>query len=225
MKIINYINPKIRPIIMPETIMILCAHSDDESVGMGGTIHKYLAEGKRIIKIVFSFGQQSHPHIRDDITTKTRVKETKRISGNLGIETYFLGLSDTKLLEEIKKHKIKEKLKILIKKYKPKRIFVTSDQDIHPDHRAVNLVTQKALKELNSKIELYSFEVWNLINENKPATYIDITPYYKKKIKLMKEFRSQKHFMYPLLLPIYFRSRRYGRKIKTKFAEKFYKIR
>lgn len=209
---------------MPETIMILCAHSDDEAAGMGGTIYKYLAEGKKLIKIVFSFGQQSHPHILDDVTTKTRVKETKRISNTLGIETYFFGLSDARLLKDIKEKKIKEKLKNLIKKFKPKKIFVTSDQDIHPDHRAVSLVTQKAVKELHNGIELYSFEVWNLIKENKPATYIDITPYYKKKVRLMKEFRSQKHFMYPLLLPIYFRSRRYGMKIKTKYAEKFYKI-
>ena len=204
--------------------MILCAHSDDEAAGMGGTIYKYLEEGKKIIKIVFSFGQQSHPHILDNITTKTRVKETKRISNTLGIESYFFGLSDTKLEEEIRKRKIKEKLKTLIKKYNPKKIFVTSDQDIHPDHRAVSIVTQKAVDELGLNIELYSFEVWNLINENKPAIYIDITHYYSKKVKLMKEFKSQKHFMYPLLLPIYFRSRKYGKKIKTKYAEKFYKI-
>jgi len=198
---------------MKETIMILCAHSDDEAAGMGGTIYKYLNENKKLVKIIFSFGQLSHPHIQEKITTKTRVKETKKISDNLGIETLFFGLSDTRLLEDIKKRKIKQKLKTLIEKYKPKKIFMPSSKDIHPDHRAVNLVTQKALKELNNNIALYSFEVWNMVKENKPAIYNDITPYYKKKINLMKAFKSQKHFMYPLLLPIYIRSRLYGRKI------------
>jgi len=202
----------------------MCPFSDDEAAGMGGTIHKYLKEGKKIIKIVFSFGQLSHPHILDDITTKRRVKETKRISKSLGMEFFFFGLSDTNLSEDIKKRKIKEKLKALIKKYSPQKVFVTSDKDIHPDHRAVNIVTKTAIKELNNNIELYSFEVWNIIKENRPTIYIDITPYYKKKIKMMKEFKSQKHFMYPLLLPIYIRSRLYGRKIKTKYAEKFYII-
>ena len=31
-------------------ILIFCAHSDDEAIGMGGTIAKYVAEKKKVYK-------------------------------------------------------------------------------------------------------------------------------------------------------------------------------
>jgi len=37
-------------------------------------------------------------------------------------------------------------------------------------------------------------------------------------------FRSQWVYMYLLLIPAYFRARKYGRRIGVKYAEKFYRV-
>lgn len=206
--------------------MILCAHSDDEAAGMGGTICKYVDLGKEIVKIIFSFGEMSHPHLQEKITKKTRFKETEEISKKFGIKkTLFLGLRDAKVKEEIEEKKVKEKLKNIIKEYQPRAIYIPSSTDIHKDHRAVHDVTIETLDELKYKCDVYAFEVWNIAEENMPHVYEDITNYFKKKIEMMKAFKSQKHFMYPLLIPAHFRARKYGRKSGCKYAEKFYKIR
>jgi len=208
-----------------ETIMVFCAHSDDELVGLGGTLLKYASEGKRIVKVIFSYGEMSHPHLKKHVIVKERIKETKKASKVMGIkETIFLGLKDSDLKREIKRFNIKGKVKRLVKKYRPGKIFITSAIDLHRDHRAVNNVVLEVLKEMKYKGDVYSYEVWNVIDEEMPYMYEDISDYFKRKLTLIKQFESQKRFLYPLLLPIIYRSIKYGRKSKSKYAEKFYKV-
>ncbi len=101
---------------------------------------------------------------------------------------------------------------------------MTSSSDPHPDHRAVNDVVTKVIDDLNYKGEVYSYEVWNIINENSPVVYNDISKYFKAKIAMMKAFKSQWYFMYLLLIPVYLRAMFYGKKYNCKYAEKLYKL-
>ncbi|MEA3379046.1 MAG: PIG-L deacetylase family protein [Nanoarchaeota archaeon] len=209
-----------------KTILIFCAHSDDEAVGMGGTIQKLVEAGFEIIKIVFSYGEQSHPHFQKDIVIKKRKSETKKASEFLGIsETKFLGLPDIKIKENLFSQNIKNQLSQLLNKYKPNKIYVPSAIDPHPDHRAVNNAILEIVDKSRKKYEVFEFEVWNVIKENKPTVYVDITPYYNKKVNYMKLFKSQWQYMYALWLPVYLRSKAYGRINHCRFAEKFYKVR
>lgn len=211
---------------MNENILIFCAHSDDEAAGMGGTIIKYQKEDKHLIKIVFSYGESSHPYFKEKHVKKTRVQETQEISETLGIkETIFLGLADRKVKEELDKYEIKDKIIKIINNYNPKQIFIPSSSDFHPDHRAVNDVVLRALDEMDLKCDVLAYEVWNLGKLNLPQIYVDISNHFKEKIHLMKEFRSQLHYMYPLILFVRIRDRMYGAKIKVKYAERFYKLR
>lgn len=211
---------------MNENILIFCAHSDDEAAGMGGTIIKYQKEDKHLIKIVFSYGESSHPHLKEKHVKKTRVQETQEISETLGIkETIFLGLADRKVKEELEKYEIKDKIIKIINNYSPRQIFIPSSSDIHPDHRAVNEVVLKALDEIDLKCDVLAYEVWNFGKLNLPQIYVDISNHFREKIRFMKEFKSQLHYMYPLIFSVIIRDRMYGSKIKVKYAERFYKLR
>jgi len=92
------------------------------------------------------------------------------------------------------------------------------------DHRAVYSAVLEVLKKIKYNKDIYSYEVWNLIKEDKPLTYVDITDYFKIKIKMMRDFKNQWHFMYPLILPVYFRAKQFGDKAGCKYAERFYKL-
>ena len=208
-----------------EKIFVFCAHSDDELVGMGGTILKLAEEKKEIIKIIFSYGEKSHPHLKKEVIIKERINEAKNASKSMGVsETIFFGLKDYDVKNEIKKYNMKNKLKTIIRKYKPKRIFLPSSTDSHKDHRAVNNTVIKAVEEMKYKSDIYAYEVWNIINEDSPYIYMDITPYFKRKLEIIKEFESQKHFLYFLLIPIFYSSIKYGRANNCRYAEKFYKV-
>ena len=211
---------------MVKTAVIFEAHSDDSSIGIGGTLIKLAKEGYFIVDVIFSSGERSHPHFKEEIIIKKRITEAERIGKQFGInQTIFFGLKDGKLKSEIIEKAVHEKIRRIVKKYKPLKILVTSESDPHPDHRAVNEAVLETINDLEYKGEVYSYEVWNFIKENKPVVYNDISNYFKAKLAMMKSFKSQWYFIYLLLVPVYLRAKLYGIKNKFKYAEKLYKLR
>jgi len=210
---------------MTKNVIVFVAHADDESVGCIGTLIKLKTENYNIIKVIFSAGQKSHPHYKEDIIIKQRIQESEGIGKRFGInQNIYFGLEDNKLKVEIISKDIKERIRRIIKKYKPRKIFVNSEIDPHKDHRAVNECVLEVINNLNYYCDVYEYEVWNILNDNKPVFYVDITKYFKAKVAMMKSYKSQWLFMYPLMLVTYFRGIIYGFKNKCTYAEKFYKI-
>jgi len=210
---------------MVNNILIFSAHDDDD-VMMTGTILKYIKEGKNIIEVVFSKGQMSHPHLKEDVIAKERKKEAEKVAEKIGFkEIIFLNLKDAKLKKEIEEKNILEKVERIIKKYKPSKIFTLTKTDTHADHRAVNNVVMKAVDNLKEKYDVYTFKVWNLISESKAKMYVNIDKYFDGKIEIMKMYKSQKHFIYLLLVPVYVSNFLDGIRNNCKYAECFYKER
>ena len=208
--------------------LIFCAHPDDEIVAMGGTIAKYSREGKKVVVVIFSYGESSQPMVKKDIIVKARVLESLNIGKALGSEeTIFLGIPDGRIVMNLNNGKILNDIARLIEKYKPEKIFTHSASELHIDHRSVYLIVRKALSAIKMHYNLYTFSIWNpftVVHRNMPKLYIDITHVYKKKVEAMKLFHSQPHFIYPLLPLMMLRARMYGWQNKCKYAEKFYKI-
>ena len=215
---------------MKETTLVFCAHSDDEVIGMGGTIAKYSHEGKDIIVVIFSKGDASSPWLKKHYLIEERKKEAQSIDAYIGVKrTINLGLKDGHLAEEIEKKKIRKTIKSIIKHYHPSQIFTHSKFDPHfsGDHKAVNKAVVDVLENLDPKrkISTFVFEVWNIRGETSPKMYVDVSSTFKKKIKAMLMFRSQWSSIYPLLSPVYIRAKLAGIQNHTKFAERFYKVR
>ncbi|MBS3108857.1 PIG-L family deacetylase [Candidatus Woesearchaeota archaeon] len=209
---------------MANTVMAFVSHSDDEVIGCGATLIKYKKEGKNIVVIIFSYGEKSHPHLKEEVVSEARQKETEEVDKILNRETIFLGFEEGKIKQEAKERNIKEQIRVLVKRYNPEKIFTHSSSDPHPDHKAVNEVVINILKAIKYKGSIYAFEVWNILNENTPAIYIDISETFNLKKRMLKKFKSQKFSIYPLWLPIWYRAKSYGKKCGCKYAEKFYKI-
>ncbi|MBW3003688.1 PIG-L family deacetylase [Candidatus Woesearchaeota archaeon] len=215
---------------MSKKILVFCAHSDDQAVGLGGTIAKYGKDGKDIIVIIFSNGASSHPHLKPELVGEIREKESRKCEQVLGIkQTIFFNLIDTKYKDEVKKYKIEEKIKRLIMLHKPEKIFTHSLDDPHVDHRDVYNIVKEAFDDLRYNGELYSFDVWNLWNIRKtykPKLYVDITDTFKTKLKAMNCFPSQKlQMQLPLTWTVYIKAFIFGLKHHCKYAERFFKIR
>ena len=211
---------------MTKNILFFCAHDDDLTIS-SGTVMKYVAEGKSVIQIIFSAGEKSHPHLKEEVITEIRKKEMHKIAKKIGIKkVIYFDLKDLQVKEEIKKHNIKTKVKDLIEKYNPSKIFTLSESETHPDHRAVNETVLKVVDSLKTLYPVYTFNVWTTPKlESSPLIYVDISKYFWKKIKILKEHKSQWFSIYLQLLPVIFRARYYGYKNNCKYAEKFEKVR
>ena len=212
-----------------ETIIVFCAHNDDQIIGAGGTLSRYSKEGKKVITVIFSYGEGSHPWLKRKEIIHTRVKESIKTKKILGEEKLiFLGLRENNFKEDFIKKDVKKKIIKLITKYCPSKIFTHSIDDPHPDHKDIyNLITGITSK-IDYKGHLFSFDVWNPINlrkRNSPRLVVDISKTFKNKIKAIKLHKSQKFAMFSLLWVVYSKAIINGLDSNCMYAEVFYKIR
>ncbi len=214
---------------MPNTILVICAHNDDGIIGAGGTLARYAEEGKRIRTIVFSYGELIKFHLQKELAIKMRVKEAldcDRILGGKGI--LHLGISENNFDEEIKKRHIKEKLAGIIKKENPEKIFTHSVNDPHRDHKAVYRLVKEMKSEHLMKCEVYSFEIWNIINlfeRDQPKLIVDITSTFRKKSRGIMAHKSQNLLIVkPFLIKAFFKDLINGFNNSCWFAEVFNKF-
>ena len=213
-----------------ETVMVFCAHPDDEVIGVGGTIAKYSKQGKEVIAVIFSYGESSHPWMKKKFTIKMRVKESRKAGKLLGCKkTIFLGLKDAFLSKETQNPKVKKMLENLITKYQPKKIFTHSYNDvIYKDHRSVHDTITKLVDKMNYQAEVYTFNIWNLTNirrRNLPKLIVDITDTFKLKVKALDLFKSQRVSLIQLMPVVYIRAFKHGFEGNCRWGEKFYKVR
>jgi len=212
-----------------EQVLIIGAHPDDEIFGLGGTIAAYSKKGIKVSTIILSYGELTHPWLKPEHSVKTRVRESRSAGKEVGTyETIFIGVKEGNFSEALEDKAIKNRLKHLIQDRKPSKIFTHSNNDPHHDHRAANKITLEIVDDLNQKIDVYSFDIWNPINfaeRNLPKLFVDISATFKTKLKALRKFKSQKSSLWSLLPMVYFRALLNGLNSGTRFAEVFYKIR
>ncbi len=214
---------------MASTVLVICAHNDDGIIGAGGTLAKYAQENKKIRTIVFSYGELFNFAIKKELAIKRRVNESFYSDGVIGGKGItYLGITEGKFEEQSRKFNIKEKLGKIIKKEKPEKIFTHSVNDPHRDHKVVYGIVTGLIKEKAITCDVYSFDVWNIINisqRNKPKLVVDVTSTFKKKILAIRLHQSQDLFVVrPFILKLFLKDLTNGFNNNCRFAEVFNKI-
>jgi len=209
-----------------EKIIVFSAHSDDFVIGAGGTIANYTQQKNKVLAIVFSFGELSHPWLKQKVVQKMRYKETEDASKMLKCKSIFYDLREGKFMEDYHEKDLKTLLLQILEKEKPTKIFTHSHEDPHPDHRAVHEMTLEIYQELTEKPELYMYSIWNPVSfkTSYPSLYVNVSKTFSLKLKALWKFRSQKvHIAYPFVLLLY-KAIKDGFKMRTKFGEHFFRI-
>lgn len=210
-----------------DSVLVICAHSDDQVIGAGGAMAKWAAEGKDVIVVVASYGVKSNPWLKKHVTAELRYEESQEATKILGIkETIFFDMEEGKFDEEFVKKDIGNKIDTLVKKHKPTKILTHSFDDPHPDHHKLSKLLLKYYED-REDLDIYAFHVWNLANLEKrdaPRLLVDITHTFKKKLQALKIFKSQWISVVLLIWSIYARAIINGRQARCRYAEVFYKI-
>ena len=212
----------------PRRVVIICAHSDDQAIGAGGYIAKLAKEGAQVRTIIASFGEQSHPHLKEKEVRTMRVLESKRadrILGGAGV--MFLGLREGNLRKEYDSRDLHPRLVEHVERFAPDLIITHSSDDPHPDHRAVHKIVLHVHDSTKLRCEVWTFDIWNLWNLKRrtPRVIIDVTDTFRRKLDAIEAFKSQKVAIVTLLLPVYARAILWGLRRHVRFAEGFYKVR
>jgi LmbE family N-acetylglucosaminyl deacetylase len=201
-------------------IIVFAPHTDDGELGCGGTIAKLTEEKKDVYYVAFSSCSDSLP---PEFPPDTLVKEVKKATKHLGIPENNLIILDFKV-RNFSKHRqqILDTMIKLKKEIKPEMVFIPSLDDLHQDHSVIASEALRAFKQ----ITVFCYEMpWNNISFKTNAFIKLDKRHIDKKIKALKEYKSQKHRNY--LTPDFIKSLALTRgvQIGSEYAEVFEVIR
>lgn len=190
---------------MPERILVLAPHPDDAEFGAGGTIIKWVAEGKEVYLCVCTNGNKgsSDPEMTSENLAHIRHHEQEAAAKVLGIkEVIFLdypdgGLEDT---PEFRGNVVR-----LVRRIRPDAIATTDPYMkywSHRDHRIAGTVALDAVwpyardhlfypEHAAAGLLPHKVKEVYLWRPEKPNHYVDISDVFQQKIKALMCHKSQ----------------------------------
>lgn len=174
-------------------ILVLAPHTDDAEFGCGGSMDRFVKEGKEVYCISFASATPVNPDIL--WTTDLLKTETKEATKRLSIPEKNVTIYDFKIRElGYQRQEILEEMIRIKRDINPDMIFIPSTHDIHQDHITIS---QEGLRAFKGKT-LFGYEVpWNNITFQSSAFIILSEENIKQKIYALGAYESQKgrHFI------------------------------
>ncbi|WP_076585786.1 PIG-L deacetylase family protein [Vibrio ostreicida] len=185
---------------MSEIVLVVVAHSDDESIAMAGTIRKHVKKGNKVIVVSMTDGVGSRNNVdRSEINDRKHAADTaSKILGFEWGDCYDFSdnaMDSYPLLEVVK---AVEKVK---HKYKPTLVYTHSSADLNVDHRVVANAVLTAFRPQPDEIckELRLFEVASatdygssaITGSFSPNLFVDISSEWSTKVDSLNAYASE----------------------------------
>ena len=187
---------------MKKKILIIVSHPDDEILGCGGSIAKFINEGHNV-KVYFTHeGSSARYKTLNNIDIEkqilSRQKMALKASKYLNYQIIEFGKNinlDNRNYNAL--YNVKKIIKIF-GDYKPDIVYTHHPDDLNEDHRYTSKTVITACRP-NSKFnicDIYFMEIpssteWSLKNSFKPNVFLSIDKFYKKKIKALNFYKDE----------------------------------
>jgi len=194
-----------------EKVLIIAAHPDDEVLGCGASISKWVKADIEVTVLFLAEGSTARYSL-NEIDGKPAQQEVlfrnqcaQKALNILGVKTTLFenllcGRLDREPIIDLGK-----KVEKTILDLKPDTIFTHSPQDVNVDHQLCFQATLQATRPgaMSLVKRLFSFEVlssseWRFHDQFSPNYFIDVTKDLEKKIDAMYAFKSEvREFPHP----------------------------
>jgi LmbE family N-acetylglucosaminyl deacetylase len=203
-----------------DSILVLAPHTDDGEFGCGGTMAKFVAEGKDVWYVAFSAAEKSVP---DEFPRDILRKEVIDAMAVIGVpEEHQIILSYPVREFPLHRQDILDDMINLGEKIKPDVVFLPSTYDTHQDHQTIAQEGFRAFK----RITMLGYEIpWNNLTFPTQTFVFLEEEYINKKIQALKCYLSQQDRFYASEDFIRSLARTRGTQIGTKYGEVFELIR
>lgn len=169
-------------------VLVLAPHPDDETLGCGGALIQHRRQGDRVTVIFTTNGGAGDPHgyYRHRDYPVLRRDEARRAGAILGVdELVFWDYPDGRLADA---DGLAERLAALLAAERPDVIYRPSVLEVHPDHRALGVAAEEALRSHAPAVTDFRYEVWATV---RPTHVLDITGVWHVKRKAIEQYESQ----------------------------------
>lgn len=178
-------------------VLVIAAHPDDEVLGMGGTIRKYVKDGHKVKIVIMATGIFARRLEKYQNSTKYEmIGKSKQIMGKELVELRknakkagkILGASDIEFvdfpdneMDTVSNLQVTKKIESIIQQFNPEVVYTHSQHDINVDHRVLYYATITATRPTPTcKVkQVISFEVpssteWYFPSSFSPNIFVDI---------------------------------------------------
>lgn len=175
-------------------VLAFGAHADDVEIGMGGTIARFSEEGLKV-----GICDLTHAELSSNGTVQLRKQEAEKASRLLGVhERLHLSIPDRGLF--LTEPHIRQVVTV-IRRYRPKLVFVPYPEDRHPDHGNCAKIVEEAF--FSAGIRHYQDDEdlpahrpsalhYYMINGfHKPDFLVDVSRTFQKKLASLQAYESQ----------------------------------
>ena len=180
-------------------VLIVAAHPDDETLGVGGTILSHKENGDKIYWLIITSISESQGFSRERVLS--RKKEIEIVSNLYNFNEVIkfdiptTSLTDSNLVDLI------SKISKLFERIEPEIIYTMNRSDAHSDHRitfhSIMACTKSFRYPYIKKVLMYEClsetEFSPTLPENvfQPNYFVDISPFFENKIEIMNVFESE----------------------------------
>lgn len=181
-------------IFKDDRILIVAAHPDDETLGMGGSIAKFVSSHAEVSVVFVADGVTSRQLQRESL--QNRKDASLRALSILGVtNVVFLDLPDN-ALDSVPRLNIIRELENIVLNFKPTIVFTNSLEDLNVDHRIVSECSIVATRpNAHSDIRaLLTYEVSSSTDQFfgkptfSPNFFVDISDYLNVKSDALRAY-------------------------------------
>jgi len=173
---------------MFDRILCVGAHTDDIEVACGGTVSKFIEEGKEVFYTAFSFAEKSLPEGFDPNTTR---KESIQAAVTMGVDVDNVIMFDyeVRTFPSIRQDILEDLIK-LRNDINPDLVLAHSSYDTHQDHNTIYNEVFRAFKqsasifgyESSKNNRNFSMDLYISLSDINMNTKIKATECYKSQI-------------------------------------------
>lgn len=186
-------------------VLVIAPHADDETLGMGGTIARFVREGREVtVAVMTGHGEEPHPLWKPDNWERVR-GEAARAMEVLGVKRLVFRELPAACLTETPVHRINKVVSELIAGVEPEELYLPFSHDLHRDHGIIAyaaIVHSRAYLHGGKRIRKISMyetptETHLLPGQIAPSfapnMWIDVSDSIEQKISAWDCYKSQHH--------------------------------
>ncbi|MDH2241156.1 PIG-L family deacetylase [Pseudomonas sp. GD03909] len=184
---------------MSKTVLIVAAHTDDETLGCGGTIARHVADGDDVYAVFMADGITSRIQVnQSDLASRYSAAEDARKI--LGIrKNFYLGLPDNRL-DSLPLIDLVQQLEPIFRELKPSIIYTHHHGDLNVDHRITHQAVLTACRPMpgSSVRAIYAFEVMSSTEWATPVSepfvpnhYVNISSQLGTKLDALRAYQLE----------------------------------
>jgi LmbE family N-acetylglucosaminyl deacetylase len=189
---------------LPRRVLAVAAHPDDLEILCGGTMALYVRAGCDVVLCNATNGDRGSATMTRQKTARVRALEAERSAAVIGASYRCLEFSDGGL--DGSSLEARERFVDLVRESNPDVVFTHHPNDYHADHCATSKLSfdatfmatvplyEAGLPATDGVLPVFYMDTLAGIGFV-PERYVDITPVYDQKLKMLTQHRSQVEWM------------------------------